>query len=721
MAHSPRTSSDQGAADNTFSSRAEGESYDKAGSSSSSSSLRERATKAESGGLPPGAMPPQGTIPSLPYGSAAQPATPNSRNYQTPPTSPNARLLDSPSAEHVQFASYPSQEAKEKPWNDIPPDNKHKIEKGWVPVPLRTWFWVTLVVFMVGGAIALEVALHFSNKNQGWPTGFFTSEQGWMHYVYTLPPVAVAMVIVALWTWTDIEIKKMQPYVDLVHGDSPPHRSLLLDYTRTSNFLVWTNATRNKHYLVALATLMVLVSLTFQPLAAAVFSVRDTYIPVPNVQVNNLQLIGLNQNAQFQDLTAFLSAAGYASASVLYDIGDPDFIHDTYTIGEFQLPTDVATNGTVFANTTAVKSEPGCEPADQTTMTQHADGQGWTNNATFNGCTFTWEVDKSTENLFGTSILNQCGNTITPDQFSPVVFWFFTYLPSASHSVAFCTPKISLFDVSVTVDLASGNLTSVNELRPFQVGSSNFSSLAGNVTGAPLNGRAYNGIGFNLTNPDRFTLNRENATQLQMPAAIFQAAESSPAGLAAAFTTNKFVQLSTQVYTTYLKLIARSVYFLPASEPMSVEVKTVRKRLWLSDVAVHLLVTAMLMLAFFGTILHLFHRTDRRDLVLNHQPGTIASAVSIGAQTNIGNILAGRQTTEDIIQALRDKKFRIDPHTMKIIMEGEEGYETAASPDPKRATFLGLLGLNPTSPGGSRRMSMPGSKRFSRQAPAGAV
>lgn len=41
------------------------------------------------------------------------------------------------------------------------------------------------------------------------------------------------MVIVALLTWTDIEIKKIQPYIDLIHGDSPPQRSLLLDYTRT--------------------------------------------------------------------------------------------------------------------------------------------------------------------------------------------------------------------------------------------------------------------------------------------------------------------------------------------------------------------------------------------------------------------------------------------------------------------------------------------------------
>jgi hypothetical protein len=55
------------------------------------------------------------------------------------------------------------------------------------------------------------------------------------------------MVLVALWAWTDIEIKKMQvrtplplfssshslqPYVDLARGQSPAHKSLLLDYTR---------------------------------------------------------------------------------------------------------------------------------------------------------------------------------------------------------------------------------------------------------------------------------------------------------------------------------------------------------------------------------------------------------------------------------------------------------------------------------------------------------
>jgi hypothetical protein len=37
----------------------------------------------------------------------------------------------------------------------------------WTPVPLRTWFWATYVFVLAAGAIALEVALHYSHKEGG--------------------------------------------------------------------------------------------------------------------------------------------------------------------------------------------------------------------------------------------------------------------------------------------------------------------------------------------------------------------------------------------------------------------------------------------------------------------------------------------------------------------------------------------------------------------------
>ncbi|KAF8656532.1 hypothetical protein AX16_002496 [Volvariella volvacea WC 439] len=644
--------------------------------------------------LPKGAAPPLASL-SLSL---------SEERSNTPPGTPSQGLLEVPSS--AQYANYPDPPLeKKRAW--IPVDVKEEEKEVWVPYPLRTWFWATLVIVLAGGAIGLEVALHYSKRNLGWPVSEDADrEASLMHYVYTLPPVAVAAVIVAMWAWTDFEIKKLQPYVDLVHGDSPPHRSLLLDYTRTNNFLVWTYAAFNKHWVVALASLMVVLSLTFQPLAAALLVVRDTYIQEPDSNMNTLSAVGLNQNEQFQDLTSFLTAAGYASAAVLYGLHDPPFIHQPYTIAPFQLPRESAVNGTAIANTTAVRSETGCTKV-HVDMVRWPDGGGWNNSVTHDGCFIAWQVDRNATTLFGTDSPD-CSDD-TPMQFRPVIFWFFTYQPSAKASATICYPSISLWDVQVEVDLVSGNVTTITELQPFTP-SSNFSQFSGNVTGEPLNGRAYNGIHFDLDNPNRFVIARQDATRLQLPAAVYQAAVQTEAGLVAAFDTDHFADLSNKVYGIYLTLVAREVYFLEAQLPITMHVKTVRKRVWLrhvkrstslaacsnlfafpSDTSVHLLTAALLVLATSAVIIQLLHREERRNLRLKHEPGTIASAVSIGAQTGIGELLAGRQRAKDINEVLQDKKFRIDPATMRIIMEGEDGYDHAASPMSRRKSIFAAL------------------------------
>lgn len=49
-----------------------------------------------------------------------------------------------------------------------PEDTTRKNDPShWVPLPLRVWFWVPLVILLVLGGIGLELALHFSKKNNG--------------------------------------------------------------------------------------------------------------------------------------------------------------------------------------------------------------------------------------------------------------------------------------------------------------------------------------------------------------------------------------------------------------------------------------------------------------------------------------------------------------------------------------------------------------------------
>ena len=124
-----------------------------------------------------------------------------------------------------------------------------------------------------------------------------------------------------------------------------------------SNFLVWTIAARNRHYVVTLASLMVIVTLCISPLSGALFSVRDTYLAQPDQNATSTRAISLNLGDSYQDLTgipffsppeknaplttrilaAFVTAAGYASASILYSLGDPSFVHDGYTVAPFEV------------------------------------------------------------------------------------------------------------------------------------------------------------------------------------------------------------------------------------------------------------------------------------------------------------------------------------------------------------------------------------------------
>ncbi|EEB93873.1 hypothetical protein MPER_07418, partial [Moniliophthora perniciosa FA553] len=139
----------------------------------------------------------------------------------------------------------------------------------------------------------------------------------------------------------------------------------------------------------------------------------------------------------------------------------------------------------------------------------------------------------------------------------------------------------------------------------------------------------------------------------------------------------------------YLALLAKNVYFVPArGEQINVGVKTTVRRLFLSPVATHLLTAGLVTVSIVACCVHIVHRYERRNLRLAHEPGTIASAVSIGGSTHLSHLLNNGQSEEkEMREVLGRKKFRIDPKSMKIVMEGEAGYEHASS--PREADLVG--------------------------------
>ncbi|KAF9254629.1 hypothetical protein L218DRAFT_885862, partial [Marasmius fiardii PR-910] len=143
----------------------------------------------------------------------------------------------------------------------------------------------------------------------------------------------------------------------------------------------------------------------------------------------------------------------------------------------------------------------------------------------------------------------------------------------------------------------------------------------------------------------------------------------------------------------YLSLVAKSLYFVPAAGGTTVNVqpKTTVKRLFLSAFSTHFLTALLLLIAVISIFIHLTHTYSRRNLHLRHLPGTIASAVSIGGGTSTSALLSEYTSSkqDDLKSALRERRFRIDPRTMKIVMEGEEGYDYASSPNRGEFQWVG--------------------------------
>lgn len=98
-------------------------------------------------------------------------------------------------------------------------------------------------------------------------------------------------------------------------------------------------------------------------------------------------------------------------------------------------------------------------------------------------------------------------------------------------------------------------------------------------------------------------------------------------------------------------------------------------------------VVLLLVVALVGAFVQVCHRASRQQLHLRHIPGTLASAISIGADTNLTKLFNNSEQQDDFTEALRNRKFRIDPQTSKIVLQGDEGYEQAVSPNPRNSIF----------------------------------
>ena len=282
------------------------------------------------------------------------------------------------------------------------------------------------------------------------------------------------------------EIYRLQPYISAAHGNAPPEQTVLVSYINQGRIWAGLAALRNGHRIVVVVTILSYLANLWQPLAAALFLVRQTN-SIDNDFSNITITAQLGVQPTFTDLDAFLAAAGYTEAAVVHGLSDPPFVWGGWTVSTFVFPNQPK-NATMTLNAEAVWTDPRCETLSPQ-LNNTADGV-YTGTASRGDCVASFIANRTDgPEAFGVAKIDNCpvGNQSADvdDSFKPVVFWFFTF-DDPTASMIFCSPSIETHLVNVNVSLSTHLITTEPITLPDE--------LTSNVTtGAPFNGLTLNG------------------------------------------------------------------------------------------------------------------------------------------------------------------------------------------------------------------------------------
>jgi hypothetical protein len=225
------------------------------------------------------------------------------------------------------------------------------------------------------------------------------------------------------------------------------------------------------------------------------------------------------------------------------------------------------------ANTTGIQTVPNCVLADQVSFT----GAQLTGSGA--GCTFGATLATTTAIDYGVNVVGACNTdqqtSALPDPVKPVVFWFTNPGASPSSAAVVCSPELSLHNVTITLNLANGQLIDVAPIGSYD--------LPTNVTtGPPLNGGVFNGVEFNTTGADADTLLRANTTQLQLASSVFTMLQRNNYDQVLG-NPSQMVNITATRYQLYLALSARSNYFVTdfSGQHLPVIIREIQQRLWM--------------------------------------------------------------------------------------------------------------------------------------------
>lgn len=147
----------------------------------------------------------------------------------------NVTANSTPSSFHKSLPVLPKQKAKPKTTTrvkEIPQEDDQVRTEGWKPLSLSTPILLAVIALTILLAIAVETIAQRSASQGGLalsPTLGDMPRYAKFSYLYV--PTIIAVFYSMIWSWVDLDVKRMQPWFELSKNNgATAENSLFLDY-----------------------------------------------------------------------------------------------------------------------------------------------------------------------------------------------------------------------------------------------------------------------------------------------------------------------------------------------------------------------------------------------------------------------------------------------------------------------------------------------------------
>nr|RBQ90289.1 hypothetical protein FVER53263_20359 [Fusarium verticillioides] len=131
---------------------------------------------------------------------------------------------------------------------EVSPKEKDYGKKGWKPLSLSTPILLAVIALTILLAIAIETLAQRSATQGGLALSPTLNDiPGYAKFSYLYVPTIIAVLYSMIWSWIDLDVKRMQPWFELSKkGGATAENSLFLDYQYEFVALVPFKAAKQK-------------------------------------------------------------------------------------------------------------------------------------------------------------------------------------------------------------------------------------------------------------------------------------------------------------------------------------------------------------------------------------------------------------------------------------------------------------------------------------------